>query len=214
MKKWSGFYPNIATILNSLANVYLEEAKYEQAEPLLKRALAIQEKVLGHEHPDTANSLNHLAILYSGAQGKLDDTELLNKQSLTTREQVVEPEHSDVINSLYKRATLYHEQNNYDEAELLYKQALDISERTLGSEHLEVAKILSDLGGLYYDQDKYYQAEPLFRRALTICERTWNLTISLLPSASITWQLSTMLRGSIIKPSRSINVRLLFVSRF
>ena len=33
------------------------------AEPLFERALAIREKVLGSEHPDTATSLSDLAIL-------------------------------------------------------------------------------------------------------------------------------------------------------
>ena len=35
-------------------------------EPLYERALAIREKVLGPEHPDTARSLNNLAILLPG----------------------------------------------------------------------------------------------------------------------------------------------------
>ena len=40
-----------------------------QAEPLYQRALAIREKALGPEHPDTATSLNNLADLYRD-QGK------------------------------------------------------------------------------------------------------------------------------------------------
>ena len=38
-------------------------AAYAEARPLYERALAIREKVLGAEHPDTATSLNNLAIL-------------------------------------------------------------------------------------------------------------------------------------------------------
>ena len=37
---------------------------YAKAEPLYRRALAIREKALGPEHPDTATSLNNLAGLY------------------------------------------------------------------------------------------------------------------------------------------------------
>ena len=36
------------------------------AEPLIKRSLAIREKVLGPDHPDVARSLNNLAELYDG----------------------------------------------------------------------------------------------------------------------------------------------------
>ena len=37
---------------------------YAKAEPLFKEALQIRQKVLGPEHPDTAQSLNNLAELY------------------------------------------------------------------------------------------------------------------------------------------------------
>jgi hypothetical protein len=40
-------------------------AAYAQARPLYERALAIREKVLGAEHPDTANSLNNLAACFT-----------------------------------------------------------------------------------------------------------------------------------------------------
>ena len=39
------------------------QGKYDDAEPLYRRALAIQEKTLGGDHPDVAESLNHLAGL-------------------------------------------------------------------------------------------------------------------------------------------------------
>ena len=42
------------------------------AEPLLKRALAIREKVLGPNHPDAGVSLNNLAVLYA-AQSRYAD---------------------------------------------------------------------------------------------------------------------------------------------
>jgi tetratricopeptide (TPR) repeat protein len=50
--------------------------RYEHAEPLLQRALSIQEKVLGPEHPDTAKALHTLAELYH-AQDKYEQAEPL-----------------------------------------------------------------------------------------------------------------------------------------
>ena len=38
--------------------------EYAKAEPLYQEALRIRQKVLGPEHPDTATSLNNLAVLY------------------------------------------------------------------------------------------------------------------------------------------------------
>ena len=43
--------------LNNLAVLYVTTGAYAQAEPRYQRALAIREKVLGPEHPDTARLL-------------------------------------------------------------------------------------------------------------------------------------------------------------
>ncbi len=37
-------HPHTATSLNNLAGLYKDQGKYEQAEPLLSRALAIRER--------------------------------------------------------------------------------------------------------------------------------------------------------------------------
>src|SRR6266567_4580975 len=52
--KRMGNQGDYATTLNNLAELYRAQGNYEQAEPLMKRALAIYEQVLGPLHPDTA----------------------------------------------------------------------------------------------------------------------------------------------------------------
>ena len=42
----------------------ITQGKYDKAEPLYVRALAIREKVLGADHHSTAQSCNNLAGLY------------------------------------------------------------------------------------------------------------------------------------------------------
>src|SRR5262249_53001022 len=59
-----------AALLNVVGDYFLGRAAYSQAEQLFRDALAIYEKVLGPEHPDTARSLEHLARLL-GPQGNL-----------------------------------------------------------------------------------------------------------------------------------------------
>ncbi|RUS34171.1 hypothetical protein BC938DRAFT_482160, partial [Jimgerdemannia flammicorona] len=54
-------------------------AKCDKAQPLHKRALAIRVKVSGSEHPDTAQSLNNLAVLYC-RQGGYDKARPLNER--------------------------------------------------------------------------------------------------------------------------------------
>ena len=69
-------HPDTATTLHELARLYLFQGKYEEAEPLLQRALRINEQVLGPEHPETATTLQELAQLYLN-QGKYEEAEPL-----------------------------------------------------------------------------------------------------------------------------------------
>ena len=41
----------------------MDQGKYEQAEPLYQRALAIREQALGPEHPETLKTLQNYANL-------------------------------------------------------------------------------------------------------------------------------------------------------
>ena len=46
----------------------------DEAEPICRQALALSEKVLGKEHPNTLSSMNNLALLLM-SQGKYDEAE-------------------------------------------------------------------------------------------------------------------------------------------
>lgn len=54
-------HPDVAASLNNLAGLYESRGKYAEAEPLYVRSLAIYEKVLGPEHPDTKKVRNNYA---------------------------------------------------------------------------------------------------------------------------------------------------------
>ena len=60
--------PRLATSLNNLAVLYGTQGKYAEAEPLQKRALAINEKALGPDHPTVALSLGNYAALLRKTQ--------------------------------------------------------------------------------------------------------------------------------------------------
>ena len=50
--------------MNNLAILYYAIGNYEKALPLNELAREIRENVLGKNHPDYAESLNNLALLY------------------------------------------------------------------------------------------------------------------------------------------------------
>jgi hypothetical protein len=64
----------VAIRLNNLAQLLQDTNRLSEAEPLMRRALAIDEKSYGPDHPDVAVQLNNLALL-------LKDTNRLSEQS-------------------------------------------------------------------------------------------------------------------------------------
>jgi len=168
--QWQMSSPEALGLLIDAAYYLYAHAQYTEAEPLLESALAICERVLGTEHPDTAPSLNNLATVYS-AQGKYEQAELLLERALAICEKRLRAEHPETALSLDNLALLYWRQGKYAQAEPLYQRALAIFEKELGAEHPRTALSLNNLAALYGSQGKYAQAEPLNQRALAICEK-------------------------------------------
>jgi tetratricopeptide (TPR) repeat protein len=162
--------PDNPEFLRACADMAHTMGFYAEAGPYYDRALAIQEKALGAEHPEVATTLNNLAGLYH-AQGKYAEAEPLYRRDLAISEKALGPEHPSVATTLNNLAGLYRSQGEYAEAEPLYRRALAISEKALGPEHPSVATTLNNLAELYHAQGKYAEAEPLWRRALAIREK-------------------------------------------
>ncbi len=145
--------------------------EYERAVSLAQRSLEIRQSWLGPDHPDVAQSMNNLAVLYK-AQRQYDAAERLYKRSLAIREKALGPDHPDVATSMNNLAELCRAQGRYEAAESMMKGSLAIREKALGSEHPNVAQSLNNLAGLYESQGRYDVAEPLFKRSLSIWKKT------------------------------------------
>ena len=70
--------------LANLAEVYMSQRRFAQAEPLYKRSLEIVEKIRGPKHPDAAERLEKLAALYR-ASGKAKKAVDLEKRAAAIR---------------------------------------------------------------------------------------------------------------------------------
>src|SRR5438445_9265383 len=109
--------------LNQEAATLYSSGKLVEAIPLVQRALAIQEKALGPEHPDVAASLDGLAGL-DRAQGNYREAERLYRRELAIREKALGPEHPAVARSLNDLAELYRAQGTCAEGEPLDRRDL------------------------------------------------------------------------------------------
>jgi CHAT domain-containing protein/Tfp pilus assembly protein PilF len=154
--------------LRSLANVYVEQGKYADAEALYKRVLAIGDKALGTD--TVALTLRNLADVYT-AQGKYADAAEVYGRALAIGEKALGKDHPDVADILYGLAGLYYHQGKYADAEEFYRRALAIYEK-LGADHPKVANILDSLAIVSRSQGKFADAEVLYKRALAIDEKS------------------------------------------
>jgi tetratricopeptide (TPR) repeat protein len=159
-----------AELLDRAGNYFRDQAAHEEARPLLERALAIREKVLGSEHPDTAASLNDLAWLLKD-EGDLVGARPLYERALAINEKVFGPDHPDTATSLNNFASLLQDQRDLVGARPLCERALAIREKVLGPEHPATAISLSSLARLLSHQGDLAGARPLCERALAIREK-------------------------------------------
>ncbi|MBP6786322.1 MAG: tetratricopeptide repeat protein, partial [Candidatus Promineofilum sp.] len=159
-----------ATLCTNLGFYLKMSGDLPAARPYLERSLAIRERVLGPEHPDTAASLNNLGYLLQ-AMGDLPAARPYYERALAIRERALGPEHPDTAQSLNNMGALLRAMGDLPAARPYYERALAIRERVLGPEHPDTALSLNNLGALLQAMGDLPAARPYYERALAIRER-------------------------------------------
>jgi tetratricopeptide (TPR) repeat protein len=132
----------VAAALVNLAVAYTELGAPAQAEPLLERALDVEESVLGPHHPDLAPTLIDLGTAVH-ARGDLPRARALFERAIA----VLESSKSDAPAlgmALSNLATILGALGDDEEALRRLRQALALFERTLGPDHIYVAMALTN----------------------------------------------------------------------
>ena len=159
---------SVALMLYNLALFHVNgDGDIARAESMYQRALAIQERVLGPDHPLTAATIADLGAIYR-TKGDLARAEPLFQRALMIMEKALGEEHSSVTNALAKLAALYREMGDYAKAEPLNQRVAAIWEKL---NHPMLALALNNLANVYRDMSDYDKAEPLYERAIAIKEK-------------------------------------------
>ncbi len=158
-------------LFNELALLFQARARYAEAEPLLRRALAIAEAIYGPDHPEVAICLNNLALLLE-EMNRSGEAEPLYRRALAIGETSLGPDHPDVATRLNNLAVLLRATDRAAEAEPLLRRALAIGEASFGSGHPTVAVRQSNLANLLLKTNRPGEAEPLYHCALAIFEKS------------------------------------------
>ena len=101
-------------------------------------------QVLPSNHPDTAGTLNNLALLYK-AKGEYKKAVPLYERSLAIIRSVRGDGHSETATCMSNLALLLKMMGEHDRAVKLYKKALSVRETTCGPDHPDTAISLNNL---------------------------------------------------------------------
>lgn len=151
----------------TLANALSGDGKYEEAEEIERAVLAVEQRVLWPEHPDTLISASNLGTSLF-LQGKYAEAVEIESAVLVARKRVLGAEHPDTLaisNNL--TLTLFH-QGNHRKAEQTLREVLTAQTRVLGAKHLDTLTTMNNLGMILSDEGKHAEAEEMQREVLAV----------------------------------------------
>jgi eukaryotic-like serine/threonine-protein kinase len=157
-------------MLTLLGRIYERRGAYEQALPLLGRAVALGRRSLGPSR-ELADSLNDLGVAqrhkaqWDTARATLEEALAMRRRFLGEEDPKVAVTHSELGRVLL-------DQGHMDEAEAHHRAALAIRRKVLGPADHETATSMSDLGLLLRDKGDRAGAEALFRETLAVTRKT------------------------------------------
>ncbi len=158
--------------MNNLGSFLLEQAKYSEAEPILRETVARRKEVYGPEHDEVAISLNQLANVHYRL-GNYEESESLVRESLEIRRKLAGDKRDvAVAQSLQNLSVLHRVQGEYGDAEPLLREAIGIYIDLLGEEHVEVATARGNHAALLEELGDFDGAEKLYRMSLETRRKT------------------------------------------
>jgi serine/threonine-protein kinase len=158
-----------AQALNDLASIEFSEGKYDQAETLLREALAIRDGLLKTAprslySPEYATNVNNLGLALF-RRGKLDEAEKLFRRAIQLRKQIYLQPHLEQAQSMTNLGLLLDSRGKTAEALPYIRKALGIRLQILGENHMRIAEARNNLGMLQMSEEQFDAARTEFEAA-------------------------------------------------
>jgi tetratricopeptide (TPR) repeat protein len=153
---------NTATILNVLA----QTVQPADAIPLLRRALALDRKLLGPAHPEVGATDQLLAASLLSL-GKVTEALVAAREALAILSIKLGSDHPRTARAASTLADVLRAAGQFQEAERLYRQALSIDEKAFGSQHPATQDDIRNLAQFLRQRGKLGEAAQLEHRLIT-----------------------------------------------
>jgi serine/threonine protein kinase/tetratricopeptide (TPR) repeat protein len=162
---------DVSAVLSDLAKVYVLEQQWILAKQTHERALEIDRRVLGDDHPRVAYRLNNLAIVAQN-MGDLKLAETLYLDALKRFEHIYGERHPETASAEGNYGLLLQREGRLSEAEPLLRSALEARLSLNGPNHFMVGYNRVSLAILLHDKGDLAAAENEFRQALAIYDKS------------------------------------------
>jgi tetratricopeptide (TPR) repeat protein len=149
-----------AELLEVIGSVYQSLGKFNEARPLVERAVEIRRREYGEMHAEVGESLSRLGDIMT-AQGKYSEARETLEKALAINEAVAGRESAATATSLHLLAAVLVDLGDPARGRELFEQALAIRQRVLKPEDPDIAESLS---GLAYAASAMGDFEEMERR--------------------------------------------------
>jgi len=166
-----GGSPRVAVVLYAYAQELRARKRDADAEPLLRRALRIQQAAPNPDPRVTIDVLNTLGNLLEGRR-QLDEAERLVRGAMALAEAKFGPESAQLATSCTYLADILWNKKNLRDAGLLFRRAIAIDASLYGPDQPETAADIANLGMVITEAGQSVAGAALLRQALAIYENT------------------------------------------
>ena len=168
-KAYGGDDPRTIDYAQSLAELYIDRGRADDAEALLRPSLAAAERVLGKDHPTTITALADMAAVHR-LRGEYAATEACMREVVARRKRALGPSHPYTMRATWQLARSVVLQGRFAEGETLARESLEIGRGTPpGNDNLSDASYW--LGKALLGLRKHAEAEAAMREAVGLEEK-------------------------------------------
>jgi serine/threonine protein kinase/tetratricopeptide (TPR) repeat protein len=159
-----------AAIRRTIGMTYSDLGQYAEAEQHLKRAVELQQRILGAGHSDTLATMSQLGMIYTST-GKNAEAEVLMSKVLLEQRRLFGDNDIRTVDAMNNLAIAASGLGRHTEAERIYLRMLAIERRANGEEHAETLAVMNNLAVEYINEGRYAQAEEICKQTLDLKRR-------------------------------------------
>lgn len=156
----------VAETLTALGLLRSDQSRLEEAEPLVRDALAMAKRHLPMHDPVVTSAEVAVARVL-GQRGAYPEAIGILEQAIQSQSAMDVPT-ADLATMLSALADVHYNAGHYEQCVALYRQLLEMHTRLYGARHPSVAEDLGSLGAAMNDLGYYSEAEKFSRQAIDV----------------------------------------------